>query len=137
MKPFLFLMTAMLFVSTAFAQHLPQTEQPTKEYYLKKAKTNKIAAWTLVGAGVGMTLSGIAINFGSWGEGNQNNGLWLSYVGAGTTLLSIPCFINAYKNKRRAKALNTKAFLKPEVNNIAQFYKTANNYPAVGLQIKF
>lgn|GEM_PF-4412722 len=53
-----------------------------------------------------MIISGITINFSEgWGEGNQNKGLWLSYVGGLATLVSIPLFISAHKNKKRAATL--------------------------------
>ncbi len=91
--------------------------------YLKKHKTQKTIGWICLGSGAVMILGGLAINSSQgWGEGNQNNGLWLSYLGAGVVLTSVPLFISAGSNKRKAEIA-----LKKETVSMGIFEKT-NNY---------
>ena len=50
-------------------------------------------------AGIGINLSGGILDNDST---NNDKGLWLSYLGAATTIASVPFFIAAGKNKRKA-----------------------------------
>lgn len=79
----------------------PTSETP--EYYLQKKRTNNTIAWVCLGTGQVMAATGFIINLGSWGEGNTENGLGLAYAGIGVAVLSVPFFISAGSNKRKAK----------------------------------
>ncbi len=95
----------------------PETSTLTKEDYLKKYKNQKTAAWISLGGGIGMAVGGFVINLsGDWVGPNQNKGSWLIYLGGAATLASIPLFISAHKNKRRAAsiAINNQNFLWPQ-----------------------
>ena len=109
MKKIIFSLTLLLFVLTSFEQTNPDSEF-SKDYYLKKSHSQRTTAWILLGAGVGMMVSGVAINasqpwylFGPEPAGyNKNKGLWLFYLGGAVASTSIIFFLNAHHNKKRA-----------------------------------
>jgi len=81
------------------------TGQQKYEYYMEKRSANRLAGWITLAGGFGLTLAGFAANVSSgWGPEDKNKGLWLSYLGGASMITSIPLFIAAGKNKRRAKA---------------------------------
>lgn len=88
----------------------PTTDKSSQElfdFYTLKQRKNKTTAWVMLGSGIGMTIAGIGINMsGGILDGDSTNndeGLWLSYLGGATTIASVPFFIAAGKNKRKAK----------------------------------
>jgi hypothetical protein len=133
----LFLSIFSLFIFLQSFSQEPETQVQDKSYYLKKSKNQKKGAWVLVGLGVGMTVGGILINLDQpfFGPGsNSKKGLWLSYVGVATTLGSIPLFISAHRNKKKAAAL---AF---NYQNILMPYQTGlalKKQPAIVFKIDF
>lgn len=134
MKNILLVFVFAAFIVNASCQ-TPEISTLTKEDYLRKSKKQKVAAWVSLGAGIGMFIGGIAINLnGDWVEANKNKGLWLSYIGGATTLVSIPFFIFAHKNKKRAAsvAINNQNFLLPQQS---EWY--LKMYPAVALKVNF
>lgn len=76
-------------------------------FFQKRDLPNVIVSWSMVGAGIGMALAGYGSNMrgGIIDSDTTNNdkGIWLVYVGAATTLASVPFFIGANKNKRKAR----------------------------------
>lgn len=84
-----------------------KTPQQIYDFHISKKKANNTAAWITLGGGVAMIVWGIGINLsgGILDDDTTNNskGLWLSYLGAATTLTSIPLFISAGKHKKKAK----------------------------------
>ncbi len=95
-----------------FLIHLPLFSQQTnpraiRAEYLEKRLKQKRTGWILLGGGLVMTASGLGINMGqSYGSSADNdNGMGLFIVGAITTIVSIPFFIAAHKNKKRAAAV--------------------------------
>lgn len=84
-----------------------KTPQQRYDFHRSKKKANNTAAWITLGGGVAMIFGGIGINLsgGILDDDTTNNskGLWLSYLGAATTLTSIPLFISAGKHKKKAK----------------------------------
>ena len=95
-------------MNTSFAQQIePQSPQELYDFHIKKKKENNTAAWVTLGGGVAMFVAGLGIN-SSGGiidndTTNNNKGLWLSYLGGATTLISVPLFISAGKHNRKAK----------------------------------
>lgn len=77
--------------------------QALHDMYMQKRKTNNTVGWIMLGSGIGMTTGGIAINLSGGIFNNNSKGLWLFYLGRATTLASIPFFISAGSNKRKAK----------------------------------
>ena len=80
----------------------------TRDYYLEKSQKQKKMAWRLFGAGLGIAAIGGIVQLS-----NTNSNTWEfdftgAYIAAGggvLTLASIPCFVNAAKNKKMAIAI--------------------------------
>ena len=110
--------------------------QALYDYHMLQHKKAKTTGWVMLGVGIGMTIAGIGIN-ASQGildndSTNNNQGLWLSYLGAATAIASIPSFISAGKNKRKANL-----FLKKSVATINLPKSRNPNYLSVSLIIPF
>lgn len=104
MKKTIFSVVLLLLITKLFSQ------APTlsKDYYLKKSKTQKTIAWVMVGTGTALMVTSLFIK-----ANNQNNDDgWLVdgwkivfFPGMATTVASIPFFISSAKNKYRALEL--------------------------------
>jgi hypothetical protein len=77
--------------------------QDLHNFYWQKHKTNHIIGWCCLGGGTAMLISGIAIKVRNGLLSNNSQGQWLTYLGFGSTLASIPFFISSGKNKRKAR----------------------------------
>ena len=78
-------------------------------FHIEKKKSNNLAGWIVLGSGVAMVFAGLGINMKDGivdGDSTNNNqGLWLSYLGGATTLVSIPLFLAGGKHKRKANLI--------------------------------
>ena len=86
--------------------------QLTSEQYLRKSKNQKTTAWVLFGVGTTAIVGGIAVSSG--GQDELTTTLNTAFIGAplmllGLTLdvISIPLFVSADKNKKRAMEAST------------------------------
>lgn len=103
-----------------------------KEYYLHKAKNQKTTAWVLFGAGsaagiIGLALmasNGFVINPTDENENATNTGGMLLTTGVLCDIASIPFFIGAGKNKRRAAeiSVSTQNIYLPKNNALTMRY---------------
>jgi len=94
-----------------------------KTDYLKKSKTQKTIAWTMLGVGTAMVVAGVV----TAGNADYNpypipptdekfyNGATLILLGVLMDLGSIPLFIAGAKNKRRALSVSFKNELAPQL----------------------
>lgn len=106
MKKAILCVTFLVIAAASFSQQ-PDPSQPlTREDYLQKSKNQKIAAWALLGGGLAM------FAIAAPGEVSFNTLGTLVILGAAGTLGSIPLFIAAARNKR--KAMKATASLKFE-----------------------
>lgn len=142
MKHLLLLLAVITLIETAYAQHLPQTEQPTKEYYLKKAKRQRTASIVMVAGGgaiaLGSSIAFMALDLGDAFTTNKGDAyLVTGIVGIASMFGSIPVFISAKKNRKKAEAISASFIIKPERSSMGNYIGTAKSYPAIGLQIKF
>lgn len=129
MKKIVLFFLAVLYTYACFSQ--------AKTDYLQKSKKQKTAAWICLGGGIGMSVIGLSkINVAGSDNGNVNNtpGTILFATGAAAAITSIPLFIAASNNKKKAI---TVAF------NYLKLYKLTaggivNNkqLPGLSLQIK-
>lgn len=82
----------------------------SKENYLQKSKNQRTVGWVLLGAGAAVGTVGIIVTneADSFFEdsGKIDTGLTLFAVGAASTLASIPLFIIAGSNSRKAASLS-------------------------------
>lgn len=106
MKKILFITCSNLLIAfNCFCQSVESTD------YLKKSKKQKTAAWVLLGVGVLSTaLGSVQTNpTGYWGgETTHSNNTVLLIVGAAAIGSSIPLFIAASKNKKKAMSVSLK-----------------------------
>lgn len=119
-KPFgmrhtIFLAGAVLLFYTAVGQ------QNYKEYFLQRSKNQKATAWILLGAGAGAIITGAIIDNANK-DGNQSfTGGYLEIGGIVSCVASIPFFIDASKNKKRAAGLSfrQRKIVLPQKNSFA------------------
>ncbi len=126
MKIYLLGICLLSFSATLFSQ---QTIAPVTEVlqtdYIKKYKIQKTIAWVLLGSGIGIAVIDISRKRpkpvyapnGSWFyippinssrlDSFDDSQRFLLYVAGITSLASIPFYISAHKNKKRAKATVT------------------------------
>ncbi|MBS1513275.1 MAG: hypothetical protein JST86_20735 [Bacteroidetes bacterium] len=119
MKKIFFIAAVILLCQHASGQ---QNATLTKQDYLQKRKTQKLTGWILLGSGVAMAVSGAIINLSApWDGKHQNDGVWMVYAGGPIALASIPFFISAHHNKKKAAALafNMNPGYYPGANTVA------------------
>ena len=124
------------FVNNGLGQVLPvvknQTSQELYDFHISEKKANNTAAWTTLAGGAAMIVGGIAINLTEGildgDSANNNKGLWLSYLGGATTLVSIPLFISAGKHKKKAKI---------QLQNGAVGFENRINYTGLSVAFSF
>jgi len=112
-------------------QQTNPSNSPTAEEYLKKSNRQKTAAFVLLGGGVALVLTGLAVTIHNW---ESDSGPALCVVGAALEVSSIPLFIVSGKNKRKAHAAS--ASFKIERTLLTQnksFYQGV--FPAISLRI--
>jgi hypothetical protein len=96
----------LIFLLHAFGQS-PTQPAPAQWEYLYKSKRQKTNGWILLGGGLATTFLGIAVgNAGTLNgtSGGGSGGAVMALAGIGAMVGSIPVFISAGKNKRRAAA---------------------------------
>lgn len=129
MKRIITFFAAALSVSVCFAQ--------SKAEYLEKAKRQKTAAWVCLGAGFGVSVIGLTqINVAGSDNGKVNNtpGTILLAAGVAAEIISIPLFVAASKNKKKAISM---AFHKINTATLGTNGFVSNTkIPAITLQIK-
>ena len=80
-----------------------------QEYYLKKSRHQRTIGWIMLGSGIALTSLGFGVAtveaINSLGETSGNTGSVLAIVGVASALGSIPLFISAGRNKRKAADL--------------------------------
>lgn len=133
-KVFLSLVIIFLSFSVSSQQTEPK-QQLTKQEYLKKSKSQKTAAWILLGTGTAMTM-GASIWVANNLFGPDQGESVLLLAGLGAMAGSIPLFIASGKNKRKANAIGVAFNLKIEKYVVLQNQMLDNNnYPALSLKI--
>jgi len=126
-----------LFFLIAIQQIQSQVIEPTTnkssqelyDFYTLKQKKNKTAAWIFLGSGLAVTAVGFEI--GNKGDLDDigTTGL-LVVLGGATTLASVPFFIAAGKNKRKAWLS-----LKKVQNSVGNINFDNSNYLSVSITI--
>jgi hypothetical protein len=130
MKKYLFLVAMLTFCINAFNQQTKSFPALTKEDYLKKSKKQKTADWILLGGGTVFTITGFAIGINSYASSffgidittgrvdkNITTGSIFFFTGAAAVLGSIPLFIAAHKNKKKAMNFSFKNEMAPQLSN--------------------
>jgi hypothetical protein len=121
MKKILFSVVLLVFTVQSFAQ----APAVSKDYYLKKSKSQRNAAWILLAGGTLTTVIAALgyikndINQGS--NSAENTLVVLMWSGIAADVLSIPFFISSAKNKKRAAAIaiNSQPIYLQQQGNVA------------------
>ncbi len=97
--------------AVCFSQSVDNNNPAFNNKYLQKSKNQKLAAWVLLGGGIGVSVIGLTqINVAGSDNVSVNNtpGTVLLATGLAASLTSIPLFIASQKNKKKALALSIK-----------------------------
>lgn len=124
-----------------FSQENKPDLQLTSEQYLRKSKNQKTTAWVLFGVGTTAIVGGIAVSSG--GQDELTTTLNTAFIGAplmllGLTLdvISIPLFVSADKNKKRAMEASTSIKFE-EVPSWSGSAVRQSNVPTLAIQVRF
>ncbi len=139
MKTILFLAILMIIPACIFSQDTGRTKQSKlTTNYLKKAKRQQAIACGLLGGGALMGLTGFLVAEEASGEkGSTSNskiylGGWVMIGGITCMVGSIPLFIIAGENKRKARAITIKM---QQINRLRSNSVYTFNYPALTFKI--
>lgn len=121
MKKMLLSLSMVFFILNSFGQ--TPTTPLSKDYYLEKSKKQKKTAWMILGSGLGLAAIGGLVQLSNSNQTSYGSGFDLDFTGAYiaigggvVSLASIPCFVNASKNKKLAVAItiNNQNMLLPQ-----------------------
>lgn len=143
-KLFFSIILILVLNSVSFCQQSNPSQKFTKQDYLKKSKSQKTAAWLVLGAGVVLTSAGFAVELNNANDAliglfslqqpkSSDDGGVLFFSGLAAMAGSIPLFIASSKNKKRANAIS--ASFKMESRSTVQksaFVRTS--FPALSLK---
>ena len=123
--------TTIIIVFALIVQSFGQTTNPEKEAYLQKSKEQRNTGWVFLAIGTTMATVG-AIGFGqgdllSSSSNNMDSYGFLMVLGVVVDLASIPFFISAGYNARKAASIsiNNQKILIPQQNTISAKYQPA------------
>ena len=142
MKKAIIFAMLLLFVVGSFSQQSTTTSVPKPNTdYLQKSKKQKTTAWILLAGGTVLTTigAGVALSGGldcafddpDCGD-DQTLASILAISGSAAILGSIPLFIAAGRNKRKAASLSFNNMMMPQIKNSSLVYQPI---PAVSLKI--
>ena len=110
----------------SFRQETAPKDSLTSEYYLQKSKSQKIAGFIFPGPGV-TTLANM-----SKGETDFDVLPILAITGLTATVIGVPLFISAGKNKRKAASLSVK---KEKAFLLRNRSFTQRSFPAISVKL--
>ena len=100
--------------------------------YVQKSKHQKTAAWIMLGGGLALAVTGVAVSASNW---ESSAGDVLLVIGGASMIGSIPFFIASGKNKKKARSMS--AGLKMETAPSIQRASVINrSYPAVAVNLR-
>lgn len=125
---------------SSFSQNMPSSSLTTD--YLKKSRGQNTAAWFLLGGGTTMTMVGmvVGLNKGLAGLGTTENESTtvedaLAITGLAAMAASIPFFIAASKNKKKANTISA-LFKIEQQPSVLQGVVIRTPYPALALKVR-
>ena len=134
MRKFFICTMLLLVTASSFCQQTDSNQSLTQKSYLQKSKSQKTAAWVLLGGGCAVAVGAVILDVSSDWSKSETPYLVALFTGCASMVGSIPLFIASARNKRKAKALSTffnmeKMFL-PEKSMVMY-------YPSVVLRLNF
>ena len=134
MKKIMIYFLLLVLPATGFCQITNDSVPVVKTDYLAKSKSQKTAAWVLLGGCTVLIGTGILIGSGKEATfGDAGTGVVLGGIGFLATIGSIPLFIASGKNQRRAMKAST--FIKMET--VPSFQKQSfvqKSFPAFSVK---
>ena len=131
MKKIIVLVIFSALAISAFSQQSKLSATLTKQDYLKKRKTQTTIAWVLLGGGTIAWLAGVS-KYMNQNDNKDGGGEAAMVIGGVAGLSSIPFFIMASKNKKRAASVS----FKMEQSPYLKVTKTGYAYfPAVSYRL--
>ena len=118
MKKIILFTMLMILSASSFSQQTNSHPTLSKQDYLQKSKNQKTTAWVLLGGGAALILVGDLVgNSKESSFSDAATGVVIAGAGVLSMLGSIPLFIAAGKNKRKAMSLSFKNEMIPELQN--------------------
>lgn len=109
MKKIIVTLMLLVVAFSTFGQRLAVQQQP-KEFYLQKAENQMKAGWILLGIGTVGIVTGIILGSQDSGDDIYSNENVVGYVlflgGLAADLCTIPLFISASNNRKRAATIS-------------------------------
>lgn len=146
MKKILIVSLTIMYAATAFCQqnknHFPYEPQTD---YLQKSKKQKTIAWLFIGGGAALVVAGAVIPKGerdgfdylTWSDTYKNDDLKAGLIVGGALVMggSIPFFIAAHRNKKKAMAAS--AFVDMEKTRLLNKMQVGEqSFAVAGIRIK-
>lgn len=132
----LLLIVTFVFLNEARAQKIADdtlTVKKSHSYYMQKRKTNNEIGWICLGSGLTLGFVGLLAEIGSaFNHESGSKGNAIAVAGEIIAIGSIPFFISAHHNKKKASLYVTRGTFK--INDVAFPHK---NITSVSLVIKF
>jgi hypothetical protein len=125
--------------ATAFSQYADTAATMLAKDYLRKSNKQKTAGWILLGGGAGLAGIGIIVSattaLGDLIEGDDGStgGPILMFTGLVSMAGSIPLFLAAGKNRRKAMASISLKMEKTTLNN--SWVSSPRRYPVVAIRV--
>lgn len=128
-----------------FSQQTDSLKTFTGSDYLKKSKNQKKAGWIFLGSGFAVSAAGLIVStigvaeeFTGIFTGEESKkfetGAVVFYIGVAAMLTSIPFFVTASKNKKRASGISA-SFKLDNRSLVKQGVMMKSTYPAISLKI--
>jgi len=118
----LLLFTPLLVQAQEIDNSFNKTPQEMHDMFMHKSKTKKTVAWITLGTGLTLFGTGLAISSGKeYGVGEIDVASVIVVVGTAAAIVSVPFFISAGSNKRKAILA-----LKGETVSFGAFEKSNN-----------
>jgi len=122
MKKIIICAMSLIIANATFCQQTNPSPNLIKQDYLQKSKKQKLAARILLSAGGVLMMAGVFVITddvgGIFDPGDQENGSladMLGYTGIAVALASIPLYIAAGKNKKKALSISFKNETSPQL----------------------
>lgn len=133
------------FSVNVFSQQPDSLKTFTGSDYLKKSKNQKKAAWIFLGSGFAVSAAGLMVStigvaeeFTGVFTGQESKkfetGAVIFYIGVAAMLTSIPLFVTASKNKKKAAGISV-SFKLDNRSLVKQRVMMKSTYPAIALKI--
>lgn len=145
MKKHIFVLLLMAISANLFSQAPDSLKAFTSSDYLKKSKNQNNAGWIFLGSGFAVSAAGLIVStigvaeeFTGIFTGEESKkfetGAVVFYIGVAAMLTSIPFFITASKNKKRANGISASFKLENRLL-VKQGAMIKSSYPALALKI--